>query len=266
MGHGPRQRDGYILPHKREKERVIDAVEIGTLPATAAVDELIAHLRSLENPKNVAGMARFGISSEGTLGISMTTLRPIARSLLKTRRKDGAWRHTVADGLWTSGLHEARILATLVEDPVLVTPVQALRWASDSDSWDITDQLCMSLLDRTPFAYSLAEEWSAAEPEFVKRAAFSLMAALASHDKAADDADFLGFLPIIEREAHDPRNFVKKAVNWALRGMGKRSDALLGPALDSASRLAESTDRTERWVGKDAVRELSRRIAPDPGA
>jgi len=238
---------------------MIDPVEIGTLPDQAAVDELIVHLRSLENPANVAGMARFGISSEGTLGISMTTLRPIARALLKTRRADGAWRHSVADGLWTSGLHEARILATLVEDPALVTPEQALAWASDSNSWDITDQLCMSLLDRTPFAYSLAKEWSAAEPEFVKRAAFSLMAALASHDKSADDARFLAFLPIIEGEAHDPRNFVKKAVNWALRGIGKRSDALRGPALESASRLADSADRTERWVGKDAFRELAAR-------
>jgi len=241
---------------------VIDPVETGTLPAPAAVDELIAYLRSLENPGNVVGMARFGISSEGTLGISMTTLRPLARSLLKTRRTDGAWRHAVADGLWTSGLHEARILATLVEDPTLVTPEQALGWASDSDSWDITDQLCMSLLDRTPFAYSLTEEWSASEPEFVKRAAFSLMAALASHDKSAHDARFLPFLAIIEREAHDPRNFVKKAVNWALRGIGKRSDALRGPALESASRLAESADRTERWVGKDAVRELNSKIPP----
>ena len=235
---------------------MIDAVEIGTLPAPAAVDELITYLRSLEDPVNVAGMARFGISSEGTLGISMTTLRPLARSLLKTRRSDGSWRHTVANGLWTSGLHEARILATLVEDSTLVTPVQALLWASDSDSWDVTDQLCMNLLDRTPFAFSLAEEWSAAEREFVKRAAFSLMAALASHDKEASDGPFLGFLPIIEREAHDPRNFVKKAVNWALRGIGKRSDSLRGPALESASRLAESADHTERWVGKDAVREL----------
>jgi len=250
-------KDGYILPHKRAKERVIDPVETGALPAQAAVNELIAHLRSLANPENVAGMARFGISSEGTLGIPVTTLRPIARSLLKTRRTDGAWRHIVAGGLWMSGLHEARILATLVEDPALVTPEQALAWASDSDSWDITDQLCMSLLDRTPFAYSLAEEWSAAEPEFVKRAAFALMAALASHDRS-DYAEerLVQFLDAIEREAHDPRNYVKKAVNWALRGIGKRSPRTHAAATECALRLAASTDRTERWVGKDAVREL----------
>ncbi len=227
-----------------------------SLHPDAAVSALVEQLRAAADPANAAGMARFGIGSEGTLGVSMTTLRALARPVLRIRKKDGSWRHEVAAGLWASGLHEPRILAILIEDATLVTQEQALEWAAGSDSWDITDQLCLSLLDRTPFAYELAEEWSHDEREFVKRAAFALIACLAWHDKSAEDARFLPFLAVIEREARDPRNFVKKSVNWALRTIGKRSAALWAPALATARALAATEDRTARWIGNDARREL----------
>ena len=234
----------------------VQALGVEKLAPPEACAGLLVHLQSLANPDNVAGMARFGISPNATLGVSVTALRAIARPIMRARKTDGSWRHSVAAELWGSEIHEARILAVLLDDPALVTREQALAWASDSDSWDITDQLCMGLLDRTDFAYELVEEWSDASEEFVKRAAFSLMASLASHDKSAADERFLPMLLAIEREAGDPRNFVKKSVNWALRGIGKRSQALHGPALDTAGRLAGSEDRTARWIGRDATREL----------
>jgi 3-methyladenine DNA glycosylase AlkD len=221
-----------------------------------AAARLIEHLRSLGDPHNVEGMGRFGISTASTLGISMVTLRVIARPLVRARRADATWRHEVACALWESGIHEARILAALVEDPGSVTRAQALAWAAGSDSWDITDQLCLNLLWRTPFAYELACEWSAAEETFVKRAAFALIACLAWHDKEASDHAFLPFLDVIESEASDERNFVTKSVDWALRQIGKRSPALHGPALETATRLAERPDRAARRVGRVAAREL----------
>lgn len=230
--------------------------DIAALEPARAANALLESLDAQADPANAAGMARFGISPNGLLGISMKTLRPMAKPLVRAHSTDGAWRHEVAHRLWESGVHEARILGILIEDPTLVTPEQARSWAMDSDSWDITDQLCLSLLDRTPFAYELAEEWSGEDHEFLKRAAFALMACLAWHDKAAPDERMLPFLSLVEREANDPRNFVKKAVNWALRTIGKRSTALHGPALATAGRLADSEDRTARWVGRDAVREL----------
>jgi len=230
--------------------------DIAALEPAAAAVALLDSLDAQADLTNAAGMARFGISPNGLLGISMKTLRPMAKPVVRARRADGEWRHDVARQLWDSGVHEARILGVLIEEPTLVTREQARRWATDSDSWDITDQLCMNLLDRTAFAYELAEEWSGQEHEFLKRAAFALMASLAWHDKAAPDDRMLPFLPLAEREANDPRNFVKKAVSWALRTIGKRSAALHGPALATATRLAASADRTSRWVGKDAVREL----------
>jgi len=230
--------------------------DIAALTAAPAAEALLGLLESHSDPANAAGMARFGISGVGLLGISMKTLRSIAAPLVRARKADADWRHDVALGLWATRVHEARILGILVEDPSRVTRQQARQWARDSDSWDITDQLCLSLLDRTEFAYDLAEEWSAEEHEFLKRAAFALMACLAWHDKSASDERLLRFVGLVEREAHDPRNFVKKAVSWALRTVGKRSSTLHGPALDAAMRLAASADRAERWVGRDAVREL----------
>jgi 3-methyladenine DNA glycosylase AlkD len=204
----------------------------------------------MADPRALEGLARFGITTNRALGgISLPSLRAMAKRLGKD--------HALAEGLWASGIHEARILAAMLDDPAAVTEEQMEAWASDFDSWDVVDGICGGLFDRTPFAYIKAVEWSSREEEFVKRAAFSLMAALAVHDKKAGDLAFERFLPIIEREAGDPRNFVRKAVNWALRQIGKRNAALNAKAIQTAERiLAASGPRSARWVASDALREL----------
>lgn len=216
---------------------------------TATANEVIEQLRSIENPANVAGMARFGIRGEKVLGISVNTLREMAKG---TGRD-----HRLAGELWESGIHEARMLATLVEDPKQVDEAQMERWAADFDSWDLCDGACFNLFDKTPYAWDKAMEWSGREEEFVKRAGFVLMAGLAVHDKKADDRRFEPFLPVITREATDGRNFVRKAVNWALRGIGKRSRYLNGLAVDTARRIQQIDDKTARWIAADALRELT---------
>jgi len=218
---------------------------------------LLGELRASANPANVEGMARFGIAAEGTLGVPMPTLRGLARRTCRELKREPGTRHAIAQELWASGVHEARILAALVDDPALVTDAQAEAWVADLDSWDVCDQLCANLLDKTPLAWAKAAEWASREPTFEKRAAFALIAALAWHDKAAADERFLGFLPIIEREADDPRPLVRKAVNWALRQIGKRSAGLHVPALALAERLRADERKSARWVGADAARELA---------
>jgi 3-methyladenine DNA glycosylase AlkD len=214
----------------------------------SAHEEVLDELRVLANPVNVEGQARFGISGADRLGISVTRLRAIARE----HKRD----HELADALWTSGIHEARILATLVDDPTKVTVNQMERWVKDFDSWDIVDGACGNLFDKTPHAFAKAHEWSAREPEYQKRAAFSMMASLAVHAKQATDEDFEKFLPVIEREASDPRNFVKKAVSWALRQMGKRNLRLNSASIKSAERIRVQDTPAARWIAGDALREL----------
>jgi 3-methyladenine DNA glycosylase AlkD len=211
--------------------------------------EVIGELRSLGVARNVAGMARFGINPEGTLGVSLPDIRRLAQRVGKD--------HSLADELWRSGIHEGRILASLVDDPVEVTESQMDDWACDFDSWDVCDQVCSNLFDKTPFAHAKALEWSAREEEFVKRAGFVMMAALSVHDKASPDKVFLEFLPVIERESVDERNFVKKAVNWALRQIGKRNLPLNRAALRTAKTIAKIDSRSARWVASDALRELT---------
>lgn len=214
-------------------------------------DEILTRLRGQANPENVAGMARFGINSAGTLGIAI----PVLRGLSKEVGRD----HTLAESLWASGIHEARILASMIDEPASVTEDQMERWVLDFDSWDVCDQVCGNLFDKTSFAHHKAVAWSFRDEEFVKRAGYTLMATIAVHDKRADDHALRQFFPHIIRGANDPRNFVKKAVNWALRQIGKRNRNLLPEALRIAEDLAASSDKTARWVGKDAVRELSSR-------
>lgn len=210
--------------------------------------EVLAELRSYADPANVEGMTRFGIRGADVLGgPNLPTLRRIGRRL----GRDPA----LAQALWNSGVHEARLLATLVADPGAVTRTQADTWVVGVDSWDVCDQLCSNLLDRTPFVDELITAWTGRDEEFVKRAGFALIAAVAVHDKAAPDARFLAFLGLIEREAGDGRNFVRKAVNWALRQIGKRNAALNAAAIGSAERIATGF-RSGRWVGSDALREL----------
>jgi 3-methyladenine DNA glycosylase AlkD len=219
-------------------------------PASA---ELIKRLEALANPANVEGMARFGIASEQALGIAIPDLRRIAKDLKKS---DAAARHELAGELWASAIHEARILAALIDVPELVDDDQMESWACDLDSWDVCDQVMMNLFDKTPMAYQKAREWALRPEEFVRRAGFALMASLASHDKAASDQAFKPFFRLIRLGALDDRNFVKKAVNWALRGIGKRDRGLHAEALGLARELAAGPSRSARWVGSGAVREL----------
>jgi len=213
-----------------------------------SVDDVVAELRAMGNPRNVEGMARFGIASANTFGISV----PALRALAKRTGKD----HALALALWDTGIHEARSLAAMVDEPAKVTKRQMDRWAAQIDSWDVCDGCTFELFDRTPYAYDKAVEWSASKKEFVKRAAFSLMAALTVHDKKAPDAAFRAMLPIIRREAGDERNFVKKAVNWALRQIGKRNLALNAAAIATAEQIRADGTRAGRWVAADALREL----------
>ncbi len=210
--------------------------------------EILTHLKSLADPHNADGMVRFGINPKNTLGVSIPTLRGIAKS----HRRD----HALALELWDSGIHEARILAAFVDDPKLVTEAQMESWADVFDSWDVCDQVCSNLFDKTKFANQKVDEWSACSEEFVKRAGFVLMASLAVHDKTSGDERFEKWLPLIVREANDERNFVRKAVNWALRQIGKRNSRLCTKAIKVARELSKSESKSARWIGKDALREL----------
>jgi 3-methyladenine DNA glycosylase AlkD len=213
--------------------------------AHVVIDRLI----SMANPANVEGMARYGINSQNTLGVPMPVLRGLAREI----KQD----HSLAMQLWESGIHEARILAGLVADPRQLDEQLMERWAHDFDSWDICDQVCSNLFDKSLLAYTKAVEWSSRQPEFVKRAGFVLMAALAVHDKKAPDSAFKPFFPLILGAATDERNFVKKAVNWALRGLGKRNRALNIQAIETAEQIARLDSKAARWVAADALRELT---------
>lgn len=212
---------------------------------------LVAHLYSLRNEANVAGQRRFGISTAAEqLGVSLPTLRALARP----HRRD----HALALELWASGVHEARLLATLVENSRQVTRRQMEDWVRDADNWALTDALAF-LFDRTEFAEAKAHAWSRRQGEFVKRTGFALMAGLAVHRKELPDEVFLGFLPAIAREAHDDRNFVKKGVNWALRQIGKRNPRLRSAALAEARRIRAMESPSARWIAVDALRELEKK-------
>jgi 3-methyladenine DNA glycosylase AlkD len=209
--------------------------------------EIISFLKSRANPDNVAGMARFGISTAGTLGVNI----PLLRELAKVHRRN----HGLALELWRTGIHEARILASLVADPLLVTELQMEEWVAEIDSWDVCDQCCSNLFARTAYAWDKAGEWSGRPEEFIKRAGFVLMAQLAVKEKKLSSERFQPFLDLIRREAGDERNYVKKAVNWALREIGKRKD--LPAATMLAEELAGMDSRSARWIGKDALRDFA---------
>ena len=224
--------------------------------AVPTVEELLARLRAHAAPDSVAGMVRYGISPAGTLGVTMPLVRGIAKELKPVAKAEPDAVHALAAGLWGSGVHEARILAGLIDPPALVTPEQADAWVAQIDSWDVCDQVS-ALWAATSFGVEKAHEWTRAEEEFVKRSGFVVMCALTVHDKKAPDEVFLGFLADVEREASDERNFVKKAVNWALRQIGKRNANLHAAAVDVASRMRDSESRAARWIASDALRELA---------
>ena len=198
---------------------------------------------------------RFGINAKGTLGVSIPALRQLAR---RHRRN-----HALVLELWATGIHEARILAALVDDPAQVTARQMEQWVRDFDSWDVCDQVCSNLFDKTRFAWGKAVIWSGRRHEFVKRAGFVLMAVLAVHDKQADDKMFRRFFPLMIREADDERNFVRKAVNWALRQIGKRNAVLCREAIQTAHQIQALDSKAARWIATDALRELRVRVERD---
>ena len=210
--------------------------------------EIIKKLKIHANRKNVEGMARFGINPENTLGVSMPLLRKTAKEIGKD--------HNLAQGLWDSGIHEAKILASLIDDPKMVTEKQIEKWVKGFDSWDVCDQVCMSLFDKTPFAYQKALKWAKEKKEFVKRAGFAIMAALSVHDKKAKDKDFVKFFPLIKKFSVDERNFVRKANNWALRQIGKRNMYLNKKAIKLAEEIQKINSKSAKWIAGDAIREL----------
>ncbi len=211
--------------------------------------DILKKLKSQANPKNVKGMVRFGINSRNTYGVSIPVLRKTAKEIGKD--------HQLALQLWDSGIHETRILASMIDVPEKVTEKQMEKWVKDFDSWDVCDQVCSNLFDKTRFAYQKAFEWSKRKEEFVKRAGFVLMATLSVHDKEAKDKKFEQFFPIIKREAHDERNFVKKAVNWALRQIGKRNLALNRKAVAVTKEIQRMDSKSAKWIAGDAIRELA---------
>jgi 3-methyladenine DNA glycosylase AlkD len=214
-------------------------------PQAASV---LAELQRLANPKNVAGMARFGIVGKNVLGISVAQLRIVA--------KQSGRDQTLAEALWASGLFEARILAAFVAEPAKVTRKQAIAWAKDFENWADCDGVCLHLFRKTSFAHELAETWSHRREELVKRAGFTLMATLAVHDKASGDDVFRAYLDRVLAESTDERHNVKKGVNWALRQIGKRNPALNREAIRTAMQIRQQDSRAARWIASDALREL----------
>jgi 3-methyladenine DNA glycosylase AlkD len=234
----------------------------GTITATdTRVRAILAELKAMGSERDRAGMARYGINVANAFGVSVYELRKLARRL--------GTSHELALALWATGNHEARLLACFVDDPAAVNEKQMEAWAGDFDSWDICDQATTSLFDLTTHAWAKAREWAKRDEEWVRRGGFALMAGLASHDKAASDQAFIKLLPLIERGASDDRNFVKKAVNWALRNIGKRNLALNAAAIACAEKMRSAANRraggerggdaaarSARWVAADALREL----------
>jgi 3-methyladenine DNA glycosylase AlkD len=213
-----------------------------------SVNDVLASLLSKANPDQLPGMARYGIAVAGRLGASVPDMRQLA--------KETGRDHRLALALWGTGIAEARIVASMVGDPAELTEEQMEDWVKGIDSWDMCDQVCMNLFDKAPLAWKKVHDWSLREEEFVKRAAFALIACLAWHDKRADDQRFVDLLPVIMRGATDDRNFVKKAVNWALRNIGKRNPALNRAAIGAAREMAKLDSKAARWIAADAIREL----------
>jgi len=210
--------------------------------------DVLARLKSYADPQAVEGMARYGIRSVHALGVSAPKLRQLAKEIGKD--------HRLAAALWRTGIHDARGLAALIDDPARVTIRQMEQWAKDFDSWAVCDAACCCLFDKTPYAWDKAVEWAGRQEEYVKRAGFVLMAALAVHDKKTPDDRFEAFLPLIVQHAADERNFVKKAVNWALRQIGKRSRRLNAVAMRTAQEVGQIDSKAARWIASDALREL----------
>lgn len=214
------------------------------------LDEALAALREGARPEQLEGMARFGLTGDGRLGLAVPALRALARRLGRD--------HELALALWDTGIPDAQLLAGMVAEPARLAVAEMDRWVAGMRAWDVCDQACLNAFVKSPLSWDRIPAWAAREAEFEKRAAFALLAVAAVHQKQRPDADFLARLPLIEAAAADDRNFVKKAVNWALRQIGKRNPALREQALTVAQRLCERSERSARWIGSDARRELGR--------
>ena len=212
-------------------------------------EDILKKLKSMSDPEAVKGMARYGINPHNNFGVSIYKLRPLAKEIGNN--------HQLALKLWDSGIHDARLLAVFVDIPAQITSEQMDSWAKDFDSWDVCDQACTSLFDLTPFAWIKVFEWAEREEEFVKRAAFSLVAGLAVHDKKASDREFEKIFPSIKKHSIDERNYVKKAVNWALRNIGKRNSSLNKKAVETAKEIQKIDSKSARWIASDTIRELT---------
>jgi len=254
-----------MAPRARSRTSRAPAKEVSHPRSRDTAADVAYALKWLERrgtKKNRDGMARYGIVAKKVFGVSMGTMQSLAKELGRN--------HALSQALWKTGWYEARMLASMVGEPERVTPAQMERWAKGFENWAVCDTATFVLWDRTPHAWSKVREWSERDEEFVKRAAFAMLASLTVHDKQVPDEQFFEGLVLIEREATDGRNFVKKAVNWALRSIGKRSPALNEAAVAVARRLADSQDPASRWIGKGALREITspaitRRLAAREG-
>lgn len=215
-----------------------------------AVNDVLKQLKAKASAHDLANLGKFGIAASKPIGVSMKNIQVVARSVGRD--------HALAEALWKTGYYEARMLAAFVDEPSEVTPAQMDRWCRDFDNWGICDTICFKLFDQTPHAWSRVPKWAKLRGEFQKRAAFALLASLAGHDKSATDAQFIAGLRLIEDGAEDDRDLVKKGVSWALRRIGTRNKKLRDASLATAHRLAASDSPSARWVGKDAVRDLTR--------
>jgi 3-methyladenine DNA glycosylase AlkD len=214
----------------------------------ASVKDVLAKLQSKAKPEQLKGMAKYGMAVEQRLGVSVPDMRELAKKIGRD--------HKLALDLWKTGVAEARIVAGMIDDPTKLTEEQMEDWVKDINSWDVCDQVGMNLFERSQLAWKKIIDWSEREEEFVKRTAFSLIACLAWHDKKASDNKFIELLPVITRAATDERNFVKKAVNWALRNIGKRNLNLNEAAINTAKEIQKLDSRAARWIAADTVREL----------
>ena len=238
------------MPTKSKKAPARKNSKSSSNGSDTTVEAVIDRLKRAATKHTLDGMARYAIPSDKAFGVSMADIQKLGKEI--------GVNHKLAAELWDSEWYEARTLSAFVEDPDQVTSAQMDRWCRDFDSWAICDTLCFKLFDRTPHAYQKVEQWSKSRQEYVRRAAFALLASLALHDKSADNRVFVRLLPLVEEGASDPRNFVKKGVSWALRSIGHRNAELKSAATKVAERLAKSSEAPARWVGKDALREFNR--------
>jgi 3-methyladenine DNA glycosylase AlkD len=214
----------------------------------ASVEEVLKKLKAKARPDQLEGMARYGMVVEERLGVAVPEMRKIARETGKD--------HQLALELWDTGIADARILAAMIDEPEALTEKQMESWVKDINSWDVCDQVCMNLFEKTPLAWKKILDWSEREEEFVRRTAFALIACLAWHDKETGDEEFIKLLPVIKRASMDERNYVKKAVNWALRNIGKRNPSLNRAAIEAATEIQLIDSKAARWIASNAIREL----------